>query len=170
VAEAHNVYRLFVGVLAVTLVASADTGSNSPNNTAAVASSSSTAASSSTSSIATVSGSGPFSINGASLASSVPSWPVMSGDQISTGSAPALITLPDGTQLDLDPQSKVTIVIHNGIVEVIVSTGGCHERQPDPRQPNPPNHWCWVQPQATSNHRCGGGRYYDQDDRCCPGF
>lgn len=89
----------------------------------------------------------------------------MAGDQISTGSAPVVITLPDGTQLDLDPQSKVTIIIRNGLVEVIVSTGGCHERQPDPH-----HHWCWAEPQTTSNHRCGGGRYYDQDDRCCPGF
>jgi hypothetical protein len=156
VAEAHYVYRLLAGLFAVTLIVNAQTGPSSSSGADGNASSSV---------VANVSGSGPFTINGASLSSSVPSWPVMSGDQIATGSAPAVITLPDGTQLDLDPNSKVTITIQNGLVKVFITVGGCHGRHPDPH-----HHWCWIEPATTSDHRCGGRYHYgDQDGRCCPG-
>ena len=85
----------------------------------------------------------------------------MSGDQITTGSAAAVITLPDGTQLDLDPKSQVTITVQDGMVKVIINSGGCHERDPHHR-----HQWCWVQPASTSPHRCDGD--HDADDRCCP--
>lgn len=145
-------YRTVAGLFAFSLILCADTGSGSSHS--ANSNSSSTP-------IASVSGSGAFSINGASLANGVPSWPIMSGDQITTGSAAAVITLPDGTQLDLDPKSQVTITVQDGMVKVIINSGGCHERDPHHR-----HHWCWVQPASTSPHRCDGD--HDADDRCCP--
>lgn len=153
-------YRFLTGVFAITLIMSADTA---PNNGAGAAGANASQP------VASVSGSGPFSINGASLAAGIPSWPVMAGDQIASGSTPVEITLPDGTQLDLSPQSKVTIKIQNGIVEVIVIAGDCR-----PRDPHAPPHYCWasLRPEPTSHHRCGGGgRYYDAEagDYCCPG-
>jgi hypothetical protein len=152
VAEAHNMFRILAGVFALTLIAAADTGPSSPNNSDP---------NSSSTPIASVSGSGPFSINGAFLANGVPSWPIMCGDQIATDSAGALITLSDGTQLDLDPKSKVTITVQDGMIKIIVNSGGCHERDHHHR-----HKWCWVLPASTSPHRCDGD--HDRDDRCCP--
>ena len=149
-------YRVLIGLFMAALIVSADTASSH---------SAGTTAANSTQSVASVSGSGPFSINGASLAAGVPSWPVMAGDQITSGSTPVEITLPDGTELELAPRSKVTIIIRGGVVEIVVSSGYCR-----PRDPHGPGH-CWVRPDPTSHHRCGGdGRYHDQDDdqRCCP--
>jgi hypothetical protein len=152
VVEAHNVYRILAGLFAVAFLVSAETGSQSSNTNGPA-----------NSAVASVSGSGPFSINGASLANGVPSWPILSGDQITSGNTPVLITLPDGTELELDPRSKVTIVVRNGIVEVIVSSGSCHQHDHGHGR-----HWCWEQPEKTSNHRCDGGRSFDEDNRCCP--
>jgi hypothetical protein len=152
VAEAHNVYRTLASLFALTLILSADTGSSLSQNS-----------NSALTPVASVTGSGPFSINGASLANGVPAWPIMPGDQITTGSTAAVITLPDGTQLDLDPKSQVTITIQNGVVKIFVNSGGCHERNHHPHH-GP----CWVEPASTSPHRCD--RDHDRDDRCCPDF
>lgn len=153
-------YRLVAGFFAVTLILGAQTGSDAAGTATGADPSQA---------VASVSGAGAFSINGASLANGVPSWPLMAGDQIVTGASSAVITLPDGTELELSPRSKVTIVIRGGVVEVIVSSGDCH-----PKDPHGHNHHCWVLPEKTSNHRCGDGggdgRDHDQDvdDRCCP--
>lgn len=151
-------YRSLIGLFALSLLLSADTGQSS----------SAAGPANSSSSIGTVSGSGGFSINGASLANGVPSWPIMSGDQITTGSTAAVITLPDGTQLDLDPKSQVTITVQDGMVKIIINAGGCHERDPHHHR-----RVCWVEPFSTSSHRCDRGHGFSQDpdgdNRCCPG-
>jgi hypothetical protein len=144
------VYRILAGFFAITVLLSGDTGSSSSRN----------GNPNTPNILANVSGAGPFSINGASMANGVPSWPVMNGDQITTGSTAVVITLPDGTQLDLEPRSQVTITIRGGVVEVIVNSGECHDRHGH-------HHNCWVEALAsTSPHRCDGD--HDRDDHCCP--
>lgn len=149
-------YRILAGLFAVTVLLSGNTGSSSSTNGDAGPASNV---------VANASGSGPFSINGASLANGVPSWPIMNGDQITTGSTAVVITLPDGTVLDLDPRSRVTITIHDGMVKITINYGGCHERDHDHHGHH---HGCWIDEAASNSpHRCDGD--HDRDDRCCPG-
>jgi hypothetical protein len=145
--------KLFIGFVGIALLLSGKTGTSS-----------STAGKGDTQSspVATLSGSSNVSVNGIALATGVPSWPVLAGDQISTGSSPVLITLPDGTELDLAAKSRVTLKIDNGVVEVIVSSGSFQKvGQKDGGK------WCWIEPVRTSDHRCGHNDH-DADDRCCP--
>jgi hypothetical protein len=61
-------------------------------------------------SIATVTASGPFTLRGAAVnPEGVPSWPVMSGDEIASQSVPVTINFPDGSRIVLSPNSRARV-------------------------------------------------------------
>jgi len=60
--------------------------------------------------IATVSSAQAFSVDGHLFpAAGVLSWPLVAGDRIATDTAPAIVTLKDGSQFVVAPHSEVTV-------------------------------------------------------------
>lgn len=60
--------------------------------------------------VATVTSTGTFVLRGAKVTpSGVPSWPVMEGDEIASGSEPVTFIFPDGSKIVLAPHSKCRI-------------------------------------------------------------
>jgi hypothetical protein len=61
-------------------------------------------------SIATVTASGPFTLRGAAVnPEGVPSWPIMSGDEIAAQAVPVTVTFPDGSRIVLSPNSRARV-------------------------------------------------------------
>jgi hypothetical protein len=67
--------------------------------------------------VATVTSSTPFTLRGETVTpgQGVPSWPILTGDTLRAGSAPAIVTFPDGSVLTLEPGSEATVAFVNGI-------------------------------------------------------
>jgi hypothetical protein len=65
--------------------------------------------------LATITSSGPFQLRGAKVATGggVPSWPVLAGDVIKTGSSAATVTFPDGSFIVIAPGSEARIELVN---------------------------------------------------------
>src|SRR3974390_3566020 len=60
--------------------------------------------------LGTASSSTAFGLNGVSMRSDgVSSWPVMSGDEISSGGAPVMIRFQDGSRVTLGEQSRAKL-------------------------------------------------------------
>jgi hypothetical protein len=66
--------------------------------------------------IATVTSSAPFTLRGATVTpgQGVPSWPIMAGDVITGGSAPTVVTFPDGSVVSMAPASQARIGFEGG--------------------------------------------------------
>ena len=61
--------------------------------------------------VATVTSSAPFTMGGASVSpnSGVPNWPVLAGSSVKAGTAPTVVSFPDGSAVVLMPSSEATI-------------------------------------------------------------
>jgi hypothetical protein len=65
--------------------------------------------------VASVTSTEPFLLRGALVTvSGVPSWPVAAGDEIATGTVPAVITFRDGSRVTLNVKSKAKIESEKG--------------------------------------------------------
>jgi hypothetical protein len=66
--------------------------------------------------IATVTSTSKFHLRGASItpAQGVPTWPVLAGDSVKSGTAQTIVTYSDGSTLVLDPGSVATVEAANG--------------------------------------------------------
>jgi hypothetical protein len=66
--------------------------------------------------IATVTSSAPFTLRGAAVTpgQGVPTWPILAGDTVKSGSALTITTFADGSVLTLDPASEARIDFVNG--------------------------------------------------------
>ena len=66
--------------------------------------------------VANVTSSAPFTLRGAQVTpgQGVPTWPVMAGDTVKAGTAPTLITFPDGSVITLDPGAEAILNYVNG--------------------------------------------------------
>ncbi len=136
-------HRAVAALFAIALFASADT----PPNV-----------------VATVSSPQPFALDGHNVTSNgMASWPLVVGDQIATSNTPVLLTLGHGTDLLVNANSKIKLVLAGNKVQILVLSGSV-----DNNWRKNQRRWCWVEPPPeASKHRCGGGGR-DWDDRCCP--
>ena len=76
--------------------------------------------------VAKVLSSGRFSLRGADVQTGgVPSWPVMSGDEIATSSSAATVQFADGSKVNITPNSRAKVEAgSNGLVFRLLSGGG----------------------------------------------
>jgi hypothetical protein len=112
--------------------------------------------------IGSVSSSDAFSLNNVSIsAKGVASWPLIDGDSIQTADKPVLLSLNNGSEVLVDPNSKIKIILNGKDIKIVVTSGGTEDGSK--------RRWCYFDSAAkTSNHKCGDGDH-DRDDRCCPG-
>lgn len=75
--------------------------------------------------VATVTSSAPFTLRGATVTpgQGVPTWPVLSGDDLKAGNALTIVTFPDGSVLTLSPGSEAKIDFVNGKPEFQLLSG-----------------------------------------------
>ena len=67
--------------------------------------------------VATVTSSSKFQLRDASVTpgQGVPSWPVLSGDTIKSGTAPTIVTFPDGSMVLLASSSAATVSMNGSV-------------------------------------------------------
>jgi hypothetical protein len=75
--------------------------------------------------IATVTSNANFQLRGANVTpgQGIPSWPVLSGDAIKPGTAPAVITFPDGSLIMLESNSMATVSMSGSIPTFDLASG-----------------------------------------------
>lgn len=62
--------------------------------------------------VGSVSSSAPFTLRGAPVkVAGVPEWPVLAGDEIVAGTAPAMITFRDGSRVQLNANSRAKVAV-----------------------------------------------------------
>jgi hypothetical protein len=97
--------------------------------------------------VATASSSQQFSLDGQSMPAhtGVSAWPMVAGDQIKTSSAPVALTLSNGTQVTVQPNSQVKVTSVNGQAKVLVLSGSTSTTQGDLQGPD-------IRPKPVSSH------------------
>jgi Flp pilus assembly protein TadG len=98
--------------------------------------------------VASASSSQPFSLDGQSMPAhtGVASWPMVAGDQITTSSAPVALTLSNGAQVTVQPNSTVKVTSVNGQANVLVLSGSTSTTEGGLEGPD-------IRPKPVSSHR-----------------
>lgn len=74
--------------------------------------------------VATVSCTDPFGLDDHLItAPGITSWPLVSGDELETGAAPAILVFMDGSRVKLSAQSRVRVAAAGSQLKVILEAG-----------------------------------------------